>query len=129
MNTLAPSQGLHIKGIDFSPDKLIVSLSDQRVLALPLEWYPRLFAASDTERRDWRLLGGGEGIHWPSLDEDLSLGSFLNGWPAAGSAEYRRRRTPIECVTLADDLAGSFQSERQVNEALREYLRIKRESA
>jgi hypothetical protein len=58
---------------------LTVALSDGRRLSLPLEWFPRLSHGTPAERNHWRLIGGGEGVHWPDLDEDLSLEGFLAG--------------------------------------------------
>ncbi len=127
MNSSGPE--LRIEHLSFSEDKLKVALSDGRLLSFPLEWYPTLQKATQSQRANWRLLGQGEGVHWPEIDEDLSLEGFLNGWPAAGSGEYRRRQASVEYIALDQDLAPRFQSEEQVNEALREYLRMKRESA
>lgn len=129
MNSSAPDSPLRISNVAFTESQIAVTLSDGRILALPLTWYPRLHNATPEDRENWRLLAEGEGVHWNSLDEDLSLEGFVAGRPAAGSEEYRRRYRPIEYVALAEDLSSSFQSETQVNEALREYLRIKRESA
>ena len=58
-------------------DRLVVILADGRELAAPLAWFPRLLAASDDQRRNWRLIGGGHGIHWPDVDEDISVASLL----------------------------------------------------
>jgi hypothetical protein len=58
-------------------DRLIVILADGRELAAPLAWFPRLLDASDDQRRNWRLIGGGHGIHWPDVDEDISVASLL----------------------------------------------------
>lgn len=66
----------------FSDDDLIVSLVDGRVLSVPLAWFPRLFHATPEQRADWRLIGDGEGIHWESVDEDLSVAGLLRGTPA-----------------------------------------------
>ena len=62
-----------------SDKSITVSLSDQRQLVLPLEWYPRLKFGTPAERNNWRLVGDGVGIHWPDLDEDLSVEGFLAG--------------------------------------------------
>jgi hypothetical protein len=64
---------------------LIVSLSDGRRLVFPLDWFPRLRHGSPAERNNWRLIGRGEGVHWPELDEDLSLEGFLAGRRSAES--------------------------------------------
>jgi hypothetical protein len=56
---------------------LIVTLADGREVSAPLAWFPRLLKASETDRSKWRLIGGGIGIHWPGLDEDISVESLL----------------------------------------------------
>jgi hypothetical protein len=58
-------------------DRLIVVLADGRELAAPLAWFPRLLEANEGQRRNWRLIGGGHGIHWPDVDEDISVASLL----------------------------------------------------
>ena len=58
---------------------LTIELGDGRSLSAPIEWYPRLAHATPRERDNWRLIGGGRGIHWEDLDEDISLESLLAG--------------------------------------------------
>jgi len=58
-------------------DRLIVTLADGRELSTPLAWFPRLSEATDEQRRKWRLIGRGHGIHWPEVDEDISIASLL----------------------------------------------------
>ncbi|MFW6329848.1 MAG: DUF2442 domain-containing protein [Alkalispirochaetaceae bacterium] len=60
-------------------DKLVVELEDGRVISLPLSWYPRLLHGSPEERNNYQLIGGGSGIHWPDLDENLSVEELLAG--------------------------------------------------
>jgi hypothetical protein len=60
-------------------DELVVGLNDGRTLAVPFAWFPRLLAATPAQRAEWRLIGGGEGIRWESLDEDLSVRGLLRG--------------------------------------------------
>jgi hypothetical protein len=60
-------------------DALAVTLSDGRLVAAPLAWFPRLMAGTPRERNAWRLIGGGEGIHWEHLDEDVSVEGLLAG--------------------------------------------------
>ena len=60
-------------------DALTVEMSDGRAISVPLAWYPRLLHASPGERRKWRLVGKGEGIHWDDLDEDVSVEGLLAG--------------------------------------------------
>ena len=66
-------------------DQLIVDLDDGRTISVPLAWYPRLVRGSDAERNDWRLIGGGHGIHWEGLDEDISVEGLLAGMPSGES--------------------------------------------
>jgi hypothetical protein len=54
-------------------DRLVVELEDGRTISVPLSWYPRLLHASQKDRDDWQVAGGGFGIHWPTIDEDLSV--------------------------------------------------------
>ena len=65
---------------------LRVSLDDGRELAVPLAWFPRLRDASDAYRANWRLIGRGDGIHWPALDEDISVRGLLAGHRQANAA-------------------------------------------
>jgi hypothetical protein len=58
-------------------DRLVVILADGRELSAPLAWFPRLSEATDQQRRKWRLIGHGQGIHWPEVDEDVSVASLL----------------------------------------------------
>jgi Protein of unknown function (DUF2442) len=58
-------------------DRLMVVLADGRELAAPLSWFPRLLEATHDQRQNWRLIGRGHGIHWPDVDEDISVASLL----------------------------------------------------
>lgn len=62
-----------------SDDALAVDLADGRTITVPLSWFPRLAHGSAAERANWRLIGKGHGIHWPDLDEDISVESLLAG--------------------------------------------------
>ena len=68
-----------------SEDSLTVELSDGRTISVPLDWYPRLKYATESERRNWRLIGRGHGIHWEDLDEDISVEGLLAGKPSGES--------------------------------------------
>lgn len=70
--------------VRFADDLLIVELRDGRTIGTPLVWYPRLRDATDAQRGNWRLNGSGYGIHWPDVDEDLSVEGMLDGRPAVG---------------------------------------------
>ncbi len=62
-----------------SEDELTVLLADGRKISVPLAWFPRLLHATADQRRNFELLGEGEGIHWPDIDEDLSVAGLLRG--------------------------------------------------
>ena len=66
-------------------DTLSVDLSDGRTISVPLSWYPRLLHASPKERKNWRLIGKGQGIHWEDIDEDISVEGLLAGKPSGES--------------------------------------------
>lgn len=65
--------------IAVTEDTLTAELSDGRTISVPLAWYPRLVYATPQERSNWDLIGGGQGIHWPNLDEDISIEGLLAG--------------------------------------------------
>lgn len=76
VNKLQPVKALDVRVTD---DTLTVDLADGRTLSVPLAWYPRLLHGTPEERRNWRLIGDGVGIHWPDLDEDISIEGMLLG--------------------------------------------------
>jgi hypothetical protein len=65
--------------VTVTDNRLVVVLADGRELAAPLAWFPRLLEAGEDARRNWRLIGRGQGIHWPDVDEDISVASLLRG--------------------------------------------------
>lgn len=79
MSTLAVEQHPLAQSISFTDDCLVTNLIDGRTVSVPLTWFPALSKASSTELNTWELLGDGEGIHWPLLDEDLSVAGLLMG--------------------------------------------------
>ena len=82
MSTSHPEAEPRASTVSVSDEALTVVLSDGRTLSAPLSWFPRLEAASAEEREHFELVGGGVGIHWPDLDEDLSVAGLLTGTPA-----------------------------------------------
>ncbi len=71
--------------VHLSEHTLSVELADGRTIAAPVAWYPRLEHATAEERGSWRLIGAGRGIHWPAIDEDISVANLLAGQPSAES--------------------------------------------
>src|ERR1041384_5065334 len=72
-------------------DTLAVDVNDGRTISVPLAWYPRLLHGTPEERNRWRLIGSGEGIHWPDLDEDLSVEGLIFGRPSGESQRSLQR--------------------------------------
>ena len=77
MRTLAARPVADAVDVGFTKDSLIVTLADGRCVSAPLEWFPRLLRATSKQRRNWRLIGEGIGIHWEDVDEDISVRSLL----------------------------------------------------
>ena len=77
--------------VSVGEDALVVDLTDGRTITAPVAWFPRLAHGSPEERSNWRLLGQGEGIHWPDLDEDISVASLLAGRPSGETQDSLRR--------------------------------------
>jgi len=81
MNTVA-SNDTSIQHVRVTDDEIISQLADGRVISVPLAWSWRLSEATPAQRANWRLIGSGQGVHWPDLDEDLSVEGMLHGVPA-----------------------------------------------
>ena len=77
--------------VSISDEALTVNLSDGRTISVPLVWYPRLAHGRPEEREKWRFIGTGEGIHWPDLDEDISVANLLGGKPSGESQRSLKR--------------------------------------
>lgn len=77
--------------VTFNEEEMTIALADGRSLSIPLAWFPRLFHATPEERANWRWIGGGIGMHWPELDEDISVEDLVLGRPSGESQESLRR--------------------------------------
>ena len=78
-------------GVEVTDDTLTIELSDGRSISAPLAWYPRLLHGRPEERRKWRLVGKGQGIHWDDLDEDISVENLLLGRRSGESQKSLKR--------------------------------------
>jgi hypothetical protein len=78
-------QSAKAKHVEVTDDALVVDLMDGRTVSVPMAWFPRLFHGRPAERNNWRLIGKGEGIHWPDLDEDISVENLILGKPSGES--------------------------------------------
>jgi hypothetical protein len=128
-----PRAGERVKDVRLTEDTLSVDLLDGRTISVPLAWYPRLLHATPEQRENWQVAGGGFGIHWPEVDEDLSTEGLLRGAPAsrpsvpsreAATATLANRATinataietiavrliPASPLVLAPDLPGHLQT-------------------
>lgn len=90
MSTLAHKTDERVEAVYFTRDSLVVDLKDGRSISVPLTWYPRLLKASSKQRASWEICGGGYGIHWPDIDEDLNTEGLLRGSPAP-SGNFRKK--------------------------------------
>ncbi len=77
MNTLISNKSSNAADVWFTNLQMFIRLEDGRELAIPIDWFPRLRDASEPQRNNWRLIGGGEGIHWEEIDEDILVEELL----------------------------------------------------
>ena len=112
MNTSTIELRAKAERVDVDDETLTVTLEDGRTVGVPLAWYPRLLHGTRTQRRRWRLIGRGEGIHWPDLDEDISVEGLIKGGKSQEShasfarwLQSRRRTTPAHAAMVAEDRA------------------------
>jgi hypothetical protein len=92
MSTLAiEARWASATNVEVNDESLIVDLEDGRTISVPLVWYPRLLHSTSEERNNWRLIGKGEGIHWPDLDEDISIENIVMG-KASGESQQSFKR-------------------------------------
>lgn len=82
MSILRVDTDARAEDVTVTDEELIVNLKDGRTISAPLAWFPRLLHATPEQRAKWELMGEGEGIHWPDVDEDLSVAGLLRGTPA-----------------------------------------------
>ncbi len=87
MGILTLTADERVKHVSFTEDCISVDLMDGRTISAPLMWYPRLYHASANQLANWKISGGGYGIHWPDIDEDLSTEGLLRGAPAPGQRQ------------------------------------------
>ena len=96
-------------------DSLIVDLSDGRTISVPLEWFPRLLYAAPEERRNWRLIGRGRGIHWEDIDEDISVEGLLAGRPSGESQRSFKKWIDQRQSRLTKRSTGRAKAERRLS--------------
>ena len=99
MGIFAQMADERVADVRFTKDALSVDLRDGRTITVPLVWYPRLFNATLAQRKNWKIAGGGYGIHWPDVDEDLSTEGLLRRAPTL------RPKSPPSMSPAASGLA------------------------
>lgn len=93
MGILAKRSDERIQNVHISTDTLSVDLMDGRTISVPLAWYPRLLHATRSQRAKWKICGGGYGIHWSEIDEDLNVEGLLRGAPAPQIGKSKIKKT------------------------------------
>ena len=88
-----------VEAVYFTRDSLVVDLLDGRTISVPLSWYPKLLKATLKERAHFEICGGGFGIHWPDIDEDLSTSGLLRGSPAPNANTKKSVKKPTKPKT------------------------------
>lgn len=89
MGILALEADERVKDVIVTEDTLSVNMMDGRTITVPLVWYPRLLNATAGQRKNWQISGGGYGIHWPDIDEDLNTEGLLRGAPAPQEKHHK----------------------------------------
>jgi len=112
MGTLTLKTDERVETVYFTRDALVVDLRDGRTISVPLTWYPKLLKADQKKRSNWEICGGGYGIHWPELDEDLSTEGLLRGSaaPNACKAPTKKKRAK---KTRSSHLVSKSKSRKQ----------------
>ena len=92
MGIIALAADERVTDVKCTKDTLSVALRDGRTITVPLAWYPRLFNATAAQRKNWQVAGGGYGIHWPDVDEDLSAKGLALGKPSIEFIKQQLKR-------------------------------------
>lgn len=119
MNILTVRSDERVEAVYFTRDSLIVNLMDGRTISVPLTWYPKLLNASSKERSHWEICGGGYGIHWPEIDEDLSVEGLLRGAPAPRAKQSKKIERPRK--VLRQKAVRSIKRRHRVRKKIKAY--------
>jgi hypothetical protein len=98
MNISTRKTDERVEAVYFTRNSLVVDLMDGRSISVPLAWYPKLLKATPQERACWRVSGGGYGIHWPEIDEDLCTEGLLRGAPAPSSMRAKVKKRTMKKI-------------------------------
>lgn len=111
MSTLALAADERVADVEVTEDELRVRLMDGRTISVPLVWYPRLLNASNEQRKNWQIIGGGYGLHWEDVDEDLSTEGLLRGAPAPRRSLAKVEPSSIIKVRVVDGKESEQKTE------------------
>lgn len=100
MSILDQKTDERVEAVYFTRDSLVVDLIDGRSISVPLKWYPKLLKATQKQRANWQVCGGGYGIHWPDIDEDLSTEGLLRGAPAPQIHQTKKKAIQQKVPTI-----------------------------
>ncbi len=106
-NSTSDRQAARVSAVNVTDNMLTVDLADGRILSVPLAWYPRLLHGMPEERQNWRLIGDGAGIHWPDLDEDISVEALVSG--RCSEEDQRSLQRWLEGRTAAKEPTASAE--------------------
>ncbi len=101
MSTAVKLQEVRIKDIKVTEDTITAQLIDGRVISVPLAWSWRLSEATAKQRANYRIMGDGDGVHWPDIDEDISAEGMLYGIPASRPQKHNQNQRSIKRPTKA----------------------------
>ncbi len=107
MHTLMIERQARAQRVNVTDEELVVELDDGRTISVPLVWFPRLLHGTSEERAHWRLIGEGEGIHWPELDEDIEVSHLLAGIPSQESQQSLQKWLGSRRRKQADGMDGT----------------------
>ncbi len=102
MSTLIVERETLAESVGFTEDSMVLYLDDGRSITVPLAWYPRLSAGTEAERSNYELIGDGEGVHWPELDEDISVEGIIAGRASAESSDSLARWLDRRCSNKSE---------------------------
>lgn len=102
MNTAVQMQEVRIKDMSVTEDAITAELTDGRTISVPLAWSWRLSEATPQQRENWKIIGDGNGVHWPDIDEDISAEGMLHGMPAPRPHAQSKLRLKPERKTTAN---------------------------
>ena len=95
MSTSALAADERVADVEITKERLTVTLRDDRKISVPLAWYPRLLRATPKQRKNWQIAGGGYGLHWPDIDEDLNTEGLLRGAPSPEVTRSKAARSRV----------------------------------